>query len=254
MSLLNRRLPLLFGPLVVLLWAAVLPGDMSGQAIRGSIRDTTTNVAIQNARVTIIDRTGDTVTTVLSGRDGVFLAVAPDWGRYIISIVQLGYEPVVTAPLKLLPNDTAEMSYHMRPLALLMDPVIVEANAALQLVHVQFLQQEGYFARQRRTHGRFLAPEEIERQRGFTNSADDYLQGQPNVTRGERLRLGCGRPRLWIDGNRLLFAGSLAEGVDPFDVLAIEIYDGTMTPSPPYGTCDIVVWTRRKAGGESPRF
>jgi len=252
MCAVTGRLSALWHPFVALLIVVTQPVQSAGQAIRGTIRDTVTNLAVTSARVAMLDRPGDTVATAISGEAGTFLLRAPHWGTFVISIRRLGYQPLVRPPVELIPGDTVEIAYHMHRLPVSMEPVLVEAEAVAQLAHVRYLHREGFYRRQTRSYaGRFLDPVAIERRRDFAIRADDYLIGQAHVTRLSRSRLGyrlrCGRPRLFVDG-RLFIGDELDQVLDPADVLAMEIYDGSYMYIPDYGGCSIVVWT--KSGAE----
>jgi len=235
---------------VVLLVAGHL-AQLSGQVLRGSLLDSATHLPVEGARVVILNRPGDTVSTDFTGDDGVFLAEPPRWGTFVVSIQRLGYRPLVQTPVELIPGDTVDITYYMQPLAYSMEPVVVKAEALVQLAHVSYLHREGFYRRQRRSYdGRFLDPAATERRRVLAKRADDFLLGHAHVTRLNRSQLGyrlrCGKPTLFIDG-RLFIGDELDQAIDPTDVLAMEIYDGSYMYNPLYGGCSVVVWTKRRA-------
>lgn len=257
----RRRLVPSAGPLLALLVAVGQPEHLAAQAIRGSIRTTTTGRAVASARVTMLDASGDTIVTVLSGPDGNFLIDAPQWGEFIIYIRRLGYRPLVQAPVELHTAQTLRITYRLQPLPVSLDPVIVEADAVVQYAYVRYLQKEGFYRRQRCTNGNLLDPDAIEKHRKFAHRVADYFVSLPRarmVVRrsgfGRELWLGCGRPRVFIDDTPLLFFdGRIDDAVQAPDVLAIEVYDGAALSDAYYGTCAVVIWTRFKAEAQMHR-
>jgi hypothetical protein len=250
----RRRLVPSAGSLLALLVAVGQPHHLAAQAIRGSIRDTTTGRAVSSARVVMLDRLGDTVATVVSLADGTFSVTAPQWGEFIIYIRRLGYRPLVQAPVELHTAETLDITYHLQPLPVPLNPVIVEAEAVVQYAYVRYLQKEGFYRRHKSTYGgRFLDPVAIERRMEFVRRADEFLLGQAMVmgvvgtSRGYRLR--CGKPKFFID-DRLFIGDDLDQAIDPEAVLAIEIYDGARESDFFYGNCAVVVWTRSAAEEE----
>jgi len=231
------------------------PKASCGQAIRGSIRDTTTNSPVPDAQLAMVAESGDTVAVVVSDEHGRFQAVAPHWGSFVVSIRRLGYGPVIRAPATLHPGDTLEITYYLHPLALPLDPVVVEAEAAVRFAQVRYLQAEGFYRRERVTGGRHLAPAMIEKRRNSARYIDDYLTALPGVRvnqgflAGARrdLKLRCGSPAFFIDGIRHR-GGQIELAIDPYDVLAIEVYDGPAQAPEQYGgACAVVLWSRHRA-------
>ena len=243
------------GSLLVLFGVAMPADFVAAQVIRGAIRDTTTGAPLSSAWVAMMDRTGDTIKTMVARVDGTFVMVAPAWGDYVISIIRLGYQPLVRAPVELHTGDTLQIAYHMQRLAVALDPLVVEAESMLRYRHVQYLQKEGFYDRWRSSfRGRFIDPAAIERRRKYARRADDFLAGQNlvgNIHREYRL-LGCGRPALFIDGKRFI-GDDLDQAIPPEDVLAIETHDRSYVPAPFNTQCAIIVWTRRVADEEGGR-
>ena len=223
--------------------------QLNGQAVLGMIRDTSTSDAVPNARVTLLGLSGDTVGTVSSKADGSFLIAAPRWGRYILSGVRLGYWPVTVADLKLLPDDTLQLELWMGPVAIAMDPIVVETEAAVQYADAQYLHNEGFYRRARATTGRHLDPAKIERRRPNAQFIADFLSHLPGVQANQReLRLRCGQPNYFIDDIPAIGLTRLEDVILPSDVLAIEVYDGASVGPMRYGGhCSILLWSRHKA-------
>ncbi len=244
----------------VLGWSVALlpPSRAMGQTVRGTIRDSTTSRPVASARVTLLDSYGDTVATGVSGGDGTFLVSAADWGAFILSIVRLGYRPFIAPYVRLLPADTLEVAYEMSPLAIAMDPVVVQAEAAVQYAHVRYLQKEGFYHRERATTGRHLGPVAVEKRSYFAHRFTDFMVGLPHVRvdygflagSGRELKLRCGKPRFFIDDVPLIADAPIDEAIDALDVLAIEIYDSAGSAPARYGVCSVVIWTRHKAAAQ----
>jgi hypothetical protein len=231
--------------LLLLLFALTQPG--AAQVLRGTVRDSSNHRGITNARVTLLNEAGETATVALTRGDGTFVARAPTFGVYTVSVIRIGFQPLQDEPFMLLPGDTVQAVYSLAPLPVPLEPVIVETQA----VHIEYLQEEGFFYRQKAYWGRFLDPAAIDRRREFAHRADDFLIGQTMVMSLENTRMGyrlsCGRPRFFID-DREFYGDELDQAIDPEDVLAIEIYTGGGPPIPIfYGGCAIVVWTRARA-------
>jgi hypothetical protein len=225
------------------------------QTLRGTIRDSTTSRPIESARITLLDTYGDTVAADVSRGDGTFLVSAADWGAFIVSVVRLGYRPFIAAFVRLLPADTLEVVYEMTPVAIAMDPVVVQAEAAVQYAHVRYLQKEGVYHRERATTGRHLDPVAVEKRSYFAHRFTDFMVGLPHVRvdygflagSGRVLKLRCGEPRFFIDDIPLIGDVPIDQAVDALDVLALEIYDSAGSAPARYGACSVVIWTRHKA-------
>jgi hypothetical protein len=241
-------------PFLTLLLLATVSQPAASQAIRGTVRDSSNHRGIPNAQITLLNEAGETATVAVSKSDGTFLANAPTFGVYTVSVIRIGYQPLQDDPLMLFPGDTVEAVYSLAPLPVPLEPVIVETQA----VHIEYLQEEGFFYREKAYQGRFLDPAAIDRRREFARRADDFLIGQAMVMsldstrRGYRLR--CGRPRLFID-DREFYGDDFDQAIDPEDVLAIEIYDvmNAMPFSVFYGKCAVAVWTRSAAEAKARR-
>lgn len=238
-----------FWTLLVLPLVLMFPNPLSGQVVSGMIRDSSTGDVLSGVRVTLLDLSGDTVATSASGADGSFVVSAPRWGRYILSSIRLGYSPVTVADLKLLTGDTLQLAFWMGALATAMDPIVVEAEAAVQYADAQYLHREGFYRRARATTGRHLDPITIEQRRPTAQFIADYLSHLPGVQPSPRgLRLRCGQPNFFIDDIPAQGYTRIEDVVLPIDVLAIEVYDGSSVGPAHYGGhCSILVWTRHKA-------
>ena len=226
----------------VLLLAAARPAV--GQVVRGTVRDSSTGGGLEAALVVLLQN-GDSATSALSGDSGAFHVAVPAPGVFTVAILRIGYQPFETSPMILLPADTVERDYLMQPVPFQLDPVVVRAEA-----YVQYLEEEGFYERQRIGLGHHVDPEWIEKRQNAATRVGDLMSALPgvSVTGGSRrqVRLSCGTPRIFVDDVRVL-GGSIDDWVEAWNVLAIEIYRRRAEAPPRYGSCAIVIWTRYKA-------
>lgn len=227
------------------------------------------------------------VTVVLNGRDtattradGTFDMTGVEFvgGTNLVTLSRIGYHPRVRGVAFQPSQRGIDMSVSLNPGAVALEPLEVTGEAI-----DRFLDQVGFYDRQKAHHGMFFDREYIEERLGRARTVIDLLAGAggirvqtstPGSPGGEinlglRQGPGCGRPAVWIDG--MLMADE-AESmpspesgnapqphglwsltglvVRPEDVYAIEVY---RTPSQlpaqfggPNSRCGaIVVWTQR---------
>ena len=117
----------------------------------------------------------------MSGTEGTFVVAALRDDTYIITIRRLGFQPLVASPQVLRAADTLQLHYHLYPLPVRLDPLVVEAEAVERYADVQYLHRQGFYKRIPRTSGRFLDPAAIDRRREFARRADDFLIGKAHV-------------------------------------------------------------------------
>ena len=159
----------------------MLPGALTAQVVRGVITDTTTGRRVAGARVTMSDALGRPAGTAVSGIDGTFVVAALRNDTYIITIRRLGFQPLVASPQVLRVADTLQLHYHLYPLPVRLDLLVVEAEAVERYADVQYLHRQGFYKRIPRTSGRFLDPAAIDRRREFARRTDDFLIGKAHV-------------------------------------------------------------------------
>lgn len=231
--------------------AAVLqPSGASGQVIRGTVREDGTGRAVHRARIALLNQTNETLTTVYSEADGAFQIVAPGPGSFVVSIIRIGYRPVDERPVTLLPADTVDIAYYMQALPVPLDPVAVEAES-----YVRYLEESGFYRRQRMGFGYHVDPAWVEKQRDAAFEMADLMIRVPGVTAiqgsrpgtGRRVSImGCGSPRYYVDDVKVI--GKIDDWVLAFDVLAMEIFSRRTATPVRYGSgCVVLIWTRYKA-------
>ena len=259
--------------LLILAVTFAQPSRLFGQTVHGKILDSTNSRPVPGARVVLIGEEGDTAASGLSDQNGSFVVGASDWGTFVLSVARLGFNPHVDGPLRLRPGDTLEVSYRLLPLAVRLDPVVVQtANTIL------YLQREGFYRRQRLGFGHQVEPDWIEFRRNAARDIADLMVGIPGVRISYRgggqfgrgvsltgmpsLETACSTPLFFLDGNRVLTDGRIEEVIRPEDVHAIEIFRRPSEVPARYGGAEsgcgvILIWTQRGAarnGGacESP--
>lgn len=245
---------------VALLALFVCASPLYGQALRGVVRESGTARPVDNANVILISEVGDSVVTLLSGSDGTFLTSTPRWGSYIVSITRLGYLPLAAGPLRLVPGDTLRASFEMSPIAVEMEPLVVQTVAT-----IMHLQDAGFYWRKRKGIGHFVEPEKIEERRDAARSVVDFLVGIPGVHlvggrypgEGRMVQMRrCGYPRVFVD-DVLMFdpawrTGPLEDVVSLDGVLAIEVFRGPSETPMRYSGAEsacgaVLIWTDRRA-------
>lgn len=229
----------------------------AAQVVRGQVVDSISGAPVAGAALALRNEAGASVDSAEAASDGSFVLSSPAWGRFVVVVKRIGYRPLVSDPMPLRGADTVFADYQLTPLPTHLSPVVVDAQAAVQYAHVRYLERQGFFKRRAWAHGKFLDPEYIAWRAEHAWNADDLLRGRAMVmgvvgtSRGYRLR--CGKAAFFID-DRLFPGRDLDQAIDPDDVLAIEIYDGSMLPSRFYGSCAIVVWTKARAEEAPQRF
>jgi hypothetical protein len=227
---------------------ALAPAPARGQTVRGAIRDSSTNEGLPSARVALVSATGDTTAVTFSADDGSFSVGAPAPGAFTVSVLRIGFTPLVEGPLTLAAGETIDVVFHMAVLAVPLDPVIVQAEA-----HVRYLEEAGFYERERIGFGHHLDPEWIETRKTATPRVSDFMSGlpgarvmdSPQAGTGRSIVLACGTPRYYVDDVRAW--GQIDEWVDGSDVLAIEVYSRSTGTPPRYGTCAVLIWTQFRA-------
>jgi hypothetical protein len=233
-------MPLSLKLAILLVFTVAQPA--AGQVVRGTVRDSSTGRVIEGARIALLNQTGDMTASVLTGDDGAFRVSAPTPGVFVVVVLTIGYQPFETNPMILLPADTVEQDYLMQPLPFMLDPIVVKAEA-----YVRYLEETGFYQRQKMGFGHHVDPEWIERRQNPSTKVADLMSHLPGVSvNGRRVSLSCGSPRLFVDDVRI-FGGRIDDWVEGWNVLAIEVYRRWTEAEVRYGSCAVVIWTRHKA-------
>ncbi len=208
---------------LALLLTLVAVTSASGQRLRGRLLDLETNEPISDGVLTLLTEDGTRVATAVTDENGGWHLATPGPGVYLVEAKRLGYQPWIDGPFEFKAGDLWESVYHLRPLAVALDPVEVTAEATQR-----YLELVGFYERQRADFGHYITREQIERRQGST--VTDLLVTVPGVRlvpaadgtgrlfvqmRGSALSRGdiC-QPRIFVDGLIFSRGDSRPIGVD----------------------------------------
>ncbi len=206
--------------------------------------------------------------SVVSRADGTFDLVAARWvpGANTVSFRRTGYRDWVQELWIDESGAAVTLSVLLEPTAVVaLEPIEVSATA------VQYLDEVGFFERRERGLGRFMDREGIESRLGAARNVGDLLTAIPGVTivpdgrdgmSGTLLRvtgmpsgpgMGCAAPKLFVDDRPIPFDTfeSLAQVIQPEDVVGIEIYRTPSEMPMKYGGADsgcgvVLIWTSQR--------
>lgn len=203
----SRRLAML--AFVALLGTAA---EASAQRLQGRLLDVETEQPLYAGLITLLTSNGREIGTAVTDAAGQWSLAVPGPGAYYVSARRLGYRPWVHGPFDVQATDSLTAVYHLGRLPVTLDPVEVSAQEM-----ERFLNQAGFYDRQRADFGHFITPGDIDRRQA--TRITDLLSSLPGVKlvatgnvgglalqlRGSNLSEGglC-RPRVFVDG--LLFA------------------------------------------------
>lgn len=237
---------------------------VSAQTVQGTVADGESGVPIYTADVTLLTTDGGVAGRSVTDDDGRFLVLGVRAGTYRLRATRMGYAAFTTEPFSLEQGQdaVADLSLQLSPIPL--DPIeaTVEATRPRRLVQV------GFYRRQERGFGQFLAPEDLEAM--HLHFPRDLFWGMSGIRlidrRGEVLvvkSLGSlmsgmsGGPcklSVTIDGQAVQgggnynFGGSWADLVHVRDIEAVEVYSsagGVPVEYSRYSPCGaILIWTR----------
>jgi len=180
---------------------AGLAGSAEGQVLRGRLRDLRTDEPIAGGVLTLIGEGGERLVTIVTDDDGSYRIAAPGAGTYLLEARRMGYRAWIDGPLELQVGDDWETEYHLQRLPVQLDPVEVTAEAQR---HDPYLDQVGFFERQRSDFGHFVTREDIANR--AAKKVTDILISIPGVrlVPGES---GLGRSAVELRGSLLSYGG-----------------------------------------------
>ncbi|MBE0592175.1 MAG: TonB-dependent receptor [Gemmatimonadales bacterium] len=198
---------------------------VEAQVLRGRLRDVDTNAPIAGGVMTLIGENGARLVSFVTGENGDYRLQAPGPGTYLIEARRLGYRLWIDGPVELRSGDDWETEYHLRAIPVQLDPVEVTAEATR---YDPYLQQVGFFERQRSDFGHFVTREDIAAR--APQKVTDVLISIPGVRlvpgagglgrsaielRGSLLSYGgvC-HPRVFIDGLMVIRGDARPRGQD----------------------------------------
>jgi hypothetical protein len=119
---------------------------------------------------------------------------------YQIAAVRIAYEPWVSGPFEIVAGDDLQSVFHLRPLAIVLDPIEVRA-AALR----QHLASAGFYDRQRGNFGHFIGPDDIDKR--AASRVTDLLTAIPGVNLASTTEGGVGPRHVQLRGSNLSQGG-----------------------------------------------
>ena len=211
-----------------LVLAAVLAGmsslPLTAQRLQGRLLDVDSNEPVTAGVLTLLGEDSEELLTVVTDQNGQWALEPPGPGTYFLRARRMGYQPWIAGPVQVSDGDELTWNYHVKRLAVRLDPVEVAATATRQ-----YLELAGFYERQRADLGHFLTLEDIQRRGG--SRVTDLLSGIPGVNvvqdaaggmgtrevqlRGSYLSKGgqC-RPRIYVDGLIYSRGDSRPKGMD----------------------------------------
>jgi len=236
--------------------AGSVPARSSAQAVGGrpsaafELRGVIVDVArlpIEGAEVAAVNH-GNTLTQVLTAKDGTFTLAALPAGPVTLRLRRLGYEPKSIEVQIGLPA-TAPLDIILTASATELKDVVIKVE------DVGPLDEFNLHRKQNRGTAKFYDQEEI-RKRGAMYPSDLFrtvpgVRVQTSMIRGNEIRIrGC-QPIVWIDGQRVPGV-ELDEVTTTGDIAGIEFYPSMAgTPAKysersarPCGT--LLVWTKTR--------
>jgi hypothetical protein len=212
---------------------------------------------VVDARVSLMGYSNATKTRA----NGEFVLDSLPSGTQALVVRQIGYKPI---------EQTVELSARSPARVTVKLGVLVPELSAVEVVAVrdEGLQRVGFLDRKRTSaQGHFIDPETIERRKATMFS--DLLRTVPGI-RVQQFNGGAqvfstrnssqnGCVTMWVDGAQWqqLSAGDLDSFVQPQEVAAIEVYQGTQVPpqfSQPGQSCAaVVVWTKLRVESKRKR-
>jgi hypothetical protein len=163
---------------LVLVVLASEPADCLGQTVRGTVGEWMSDRPVERCRVVLLDDSEQEVAETLTDENGGFSLNAPASGTYVLSITRIGYHPLAEGPVTVHVNDTVEVAYVARPVAVTLAPITVRTVRV-----IRYLENAGFYRRQRKSaSGFFLGPAEIEERLYRASRVTDLLHGTPGLS------------------------------------------------------------------------
>ncbi|MFG1690886.1 carboxypeptidase-like regulatory domain-containing protein [Gemmatimonadota bacterium] len=215
----------------ILVTVAILPSPLQGQALRGRVVDDSTNVALGDVTITLMQ--GQVVLRrMISDSLGSFFFALPDSGAYGLEAQRLGYETARGDAVRVPGTDTVSVEFRIRMGAILLEPLIISARTGYGSTQFNLRMQNW-------RRGVFMTPEMVDSLnprhpadvfRGQERTWVSWEPGNRNLVPAVRSFLGSGcvsymlnelpiRPReggFWED--------SPLEFVTGEDIVAVEYY------------------------------
>jgi hypothetical protein len=197
--------------LATALFLLIAAQPASAQRVHGRLLDLQSDEPIPAGTLTLLSAAGTAIMTGVSDREGYWVLDVPGPGSYYVSATRIGYQRWVSGPVTVEPGDDWNSVFRLRRLPVMLDPVVVSAR-----VTRRYLDQAGFYERQRTNFGHFMSPEDIQKRHATT--VTDLLTALPGVAVGltqtggsvgvravelrgsDNARGGVCRPRVFVDG------------------------------------------------------
>jgi len=225
------------------------------QALRGTARVSgrvvnRSGAPVANARVGLMGSSAATMTKA----NGEFVLDSLPAGTQALVVRQIGYSPT-EVPVELSARTPARVDVKLGVLVPQLSPVEVTSRRE------EGLQKVGFLGRKRTSAGGyFITPEQLEQRKALKFS--DVLRTTPGLRVTEsngqtmisstRSAQGSGCVTVYVDGApwQQLDPGDLDTFVQPNEVAAVEVYNGTSIPAqfmtPGQSCAAVVVWTKTR--------
>ena len=249
---------------------AALAAPLSAQVVRGKVLDAVSGEPVAQVALAAVGADGKVEGRTRTGGDGAFYLQFGTAVSVRLRAERAGYRPTLTEPVPVAPSETVYVEVRVSAAPLQIEPLRVTAR--VEPPRRRFLEQNGFYQREREGFGAFVRREEIERH--ASSSMAQVLQrvrgmgihflgsrqyayllrnGPPrfvNVVRGPPQNACI--PRVYLDGSRVTYdaQNDINSIVSPDQVEAIEVYNTAGAPVEYVGgnsACGtILIWTRHE--------
>lgn len=172
----------------------------SAQRVSGRLLDLESNDPIPGGILTLLSPDRTEIATAVSDAEGHWSFETPAAGVYYIAARRIGYQPWVSGAFEIEQGDDVTSVFHLRALAVMLDPVEVR-TAALR----RYLASAGFYERQRGNFGHFVGPEDIEKRQA--TRVTDLLTAIPGVNLAQTTPGGVGPTHVQLRGSNLSQGG-----------------------------------------------
>lgn len=241
---------------IALVFSVAIPRPAAAQLVRGYVMESDTGRPLGAARVALTDSAGTVLGVTESGIDGAFQLEVPEPGSYMVTVQRFGYRSETEGPFEVGRDRDAGVAFRLVPQPLPLDEVLAEVD---RRDTNQYLEEEGFYHRQKARPGFFLGPEKIREigAFGFRDLARripfarfEFFGGGGGLLLKSRNPFAdayCA-PTVYVDGHRQVGAFDLDAYLIPDDLLAVEVYRGD-AQSPmewfaPQGCGVVLIWSR----------
>lgn len=174
--------------------------SVSAQHIRGQLLDLQTDDPIPSGFLTLLAADSSIVAKTVSDAGGYWRLEVPEPGLYYVAAERMGYRRWISDPLQVAADDELNAVFHLPPSAVRLEAIDVRAAAVRR-----YLENSGFFERQRGNFGHFVTPEAIEKRQAAR--VTDLLTAVPGVQRLAPPGGGAGPAQIQLRGSSLSQGG-----------------------------------------------